>query len=89
MELVARKSFVKDIKKIKDEKLKTKIKTIVELMINSKSLDAIPNVVKIQNHTSAYRIRIGEYRLGFFCQDKCVELIRFLKRNDIYKHFPK
>ena len=43
----------------------------------------------MKGHSYAYRIRIGDYRLGFYFEDNTIFLARFLKRSDIYKVFPK
>ena len=40
-------------------------------------------------HPYAYRIRIGDYRLGFYFEDNSIDIARFLKRDDIHKVFPK
>jgi mRNA interferase RelE/StbE len=42
----------------------------------------------MSGHPEAYRIRIGDYRLGFYYTENQIEIARFLKRNDIYKVFP-
>ncbi len=36
----------------------------------------------------AYRIKIGDYRIGIFVESKVVEMARFVHRKDIYKVFP-
>jgi mRNA-degrading endonuclease RelE of RelBE toxin-antitoxin system len=43
---------------------------------------------KIKTHEAAYRIRIGNYRLGFFYEHHEVIFSRILHRKDIYKYFP-
>lgn len=52
------------------------------------SLDEIPNIKKLKGHKSAYRIRIGDYRLGFFFENTTIIFARFVHRKDIYKIFP-
>ena len=51
-------------------------------------LTDIMGVKKISGHPHAYRIRIGDYRLGFYLENETVIIARFVKRNDIYKLFP-
>ena len=53
------------------------------------NLDSLKGVKKLHGHFFAYRIRIGDYRLGFFKENETIILVRFLKRADIYKLFPK
>jgi len=35
-----------------------------------------------------FRIRVGDYRLGFSFHNDTVTLIRFLHRKEIYRYFP-
>jgi mRNA-degrading endonuclease RelE of RelBE toxin-antitoxin system len=51
-------------------------------------LEKIPNTKKLKGHKSAYRTRIGDYRLGFFFESSVIILARFVNRKDIYKIFP-
>jgi mRNA-degrading endonuclease RelE of RelBE toxin-antitoxin system len=37
---------------------------------------------------TAYRLRLGNYRIGFFFENETAELVRVLNRKDIYKYFP-
>lgn len=88
MEVVFLSSFLDDIKKISDKKLKAKIKVFIIELEHADTLDEISNVIKIKGFSTAYRLRVGDYRLGFFKDDNIIELARFVKRNDIYKVFP-
>ncbi len=51
-------------------------------------LGGLPNIKKLSGHVSAYRLRIGDYRVGFFIVDETVILDRVVHRKDIYKVFP-
>lgn len=89
MKVTYLRSFLHDIKKIKDRRLKNKLKDFLLNLENAKTLDDVPHVSKLRGYTMAYRARIGDYRLGFYCEDKVIEVARFVKGNDIYKVFPK
>jgi mRNA-degrading endonuclease RelE of RelBE toxin-antitoxin system len=52
------------------------------------SLSSIPNIKKLKGDKTAYRLRIGNYRLGFFFADGVIMLAAFETRKDIYKRFP-
>ena len=88
MEVIFLRSFLNDLKKINDAKLKSKIKEFIIEIENSEDLEALVHVKKLKGFSTAYRCRIGDYRLGFYFNDHVVELARFVKRNDIYKVFP-
>ncbi|MDO1502620.1 type II toxin-antitoxin system RelE family toxin [Euzebyella saccharophila] len=89
MEVVYLRSFLKDIKSIKDRNTKDKIKTLISDIKKAENLGDVNNVSKLRGYSFAYRARIGDYRLGMYHQGVTVELARFVKRNDIYKVFPK
>ena len=88
MKVIILRSFLNDIKKINDKNLKIKIKDFILQLENAKSLDEVHNVKKLQGYSTAYRLRIGDFRLGFYKDGDNIELARFVKRNDIYKIFP-
>jgi mRNA interferase RelE/StbE len=89
MKVVFLNSFKKDIIKITDLKLKAKIKSVIIELENADNLNQTSNLKKMKGYPNAYRIRIGDYRLGFYLDnDNGIELARFVKRNDIYKLFP-
>jgi len=83
------KSFVKDIDNIRDKRLLKKLQNVITIIENAKSFAEISNVKKIKGYSSYYRIRIGDYRLGFEeISGQGINLIRFLHRKDIYRYFP-
>ncbi len=82
------KSFLHDIRKINDAKLKLRIDTVIQSIEKAESLNEIKNLGKMRGHASAYRIRVGEYRIGLFKEKEVVKLVRILHRKDIYTFFP-
>ncbi|TVR42795.1 MAG: type II toxin-antitoxin system RelE/ParE family toxin [Bacteroidia bacterium] len=82
------KSFLQDIRKINDVKLKSRISKIIQLIEKAESLNEIQNLSKMKGHPSAYRIRVGEYRIGLFKEKEVIKLMRILHRKDIYTYFP-
>ncbi len=82
------KSFEKDIKKVKDKKLLTKIADTIEQVQVAISSNEIKNIKKLKGSNSYYRIRIGNYRIGVVIEGDAIDFIRFLPRKDIYKYFP-
>lgn len=64
MEIFFEESFEKDLRKIKDKKIKVKLKQIIEEIKQARDMQNIRNLKKLQNYKTYYRIRIGDYRLG-------------------------
>lgn len=88
MKLIFSKTFKKDIGKLNDKNTKTKLKQIILQLKEVSSLLEISNCIKMKGHPSAYRIRVGNYRLGIYQLEKEIHIARFVKRNDVYKLFP-
>jgi mRNA interferase RelE/StbE len=87
MKVIADKSFQKDILKL-DAATKNQISKLVIQLIQTTSLNEIPNFKKIRGFKNAYRIRLGNYRIGIRVDGETVLLVRILHRKDIYKYFP-
>ncbi len=81
-------SFEKDLKSVKDIKLRKRIIGILEEIKNAQSLNEIRGIKKLKSYETYYRIRIGDYRIGIEIVEGTVILTRFLHRKDIYKYFP-
>jgi mRNA interferase RelE/StbE len=82
------KKFSKDLDSVNSKAVKQSLIRVIELLENAQTLEEIPNLKKLKGHKSAYRIRIGDYRLGLFFENSKILLARFLHRKDIYKIFP-
>ncbi len=83
------KSFEKSLEKIKSKSIYGKIEQIIISCESSVSVDKIPNVRKLTGFKNYYRIRLGQYRLGFEALDgNVIRFIIIAHRKDIYKWFP-
>ena len=83
------KSFLKSLDKIKISKVLLSIEKIIIKCEEANNLHEIRNVKKLTGFTNYYRIKSGNYRIGFEVINK--EIIRFIifrHRKDIYKRFP-
>jgi mRNA interferase RelE/StbE len=80
--------FSKDLDTINQKTIKTNIVKLIETIESVDNLSQISNLKKLVGHKSAYRIRIGDYRVGFFFENKKVIMARVVHRKDIYKVFP-
>jgi mRNA interferase RelE/StbE len=88
MKVLFERSFLKDINTLTNTKLKKQIEQIIIEMESAVTISELGNSKKMKGHKSAYRIRIGDYRLGFFYENDIVTITRILHRKEIYKYFP-
>ncbi len=58
--------FSKDIDHISQKSVKTSLAKLIQLIEQSGDLTNIPNLKKLVGHKSAFRVKIGDYRVGFF-----------------------
>jgi mRNA interferase RelE/StbE len=72
MKVLYENSFLKDIEKLTDKKILNRLSEIIEKVKSIHDLQALPNLKKLKGHSSAYRVRIGDYRLGFFSEKDTV-----------------
>ena len=89
MNIIYTKAITKDVSKIKDKNLIARIESVLEAIKSATHIENLKSLKKMSGHPTAYRIRIGDYRLGLYYEGETVILARFLKRSDIYKVFPK
>lgn len=87
MKVEIRDSFIKDIKKTTREN-KQKIEEVFHEFKAVNTLTELKNVKKLKGRKHFYRIRIGDYRLGFAFENDTIILLHFLHRKDIYRFFP-
>jgi len=80
--------FSKDLDKLNQAFVKKDIAAVIEEVEKAVDLSGIKNIKKLKGHTNAYRIRIGDYRIGLFIENNTVEFIRVAHRKDIYRVFP-
>jgi mRNA interferase RelE/StbE len=65
MKVEFRKSFEKDLGRLQDEDLLAKVRTVIEEIEAAQSLLGISNIKKLKADGNYYRIRVGNYRIGF------------------------
>ncbi len=57
------KKFSKDLEGLKLKHVKISLLSLIESMEIVDSLDKIPNTKKLKGHKTAYRTKVGDYRL--------------------------
>lgn len=82
-------SFVKDLKALKSTPVFEYIKALVfEEIPNLPSFEDILNLKKLKGYENAYRIRVGDYRIGFTFDAETIIFYRVLHRKEFYRYFP-
>jgi mRNA interferase RelE/StbE len=88
MKIKFESKFSKDLRKIKDQKLLSQIKIIINECKLAQTLDDIQNLKKLKGYQIFYRIKIGDYRIGIAIINDEMIFTPFLHRREIYRFFP-
>jgi mRNA interferase RelE/StbE len=88
MTTVFRRSFTRDLRKIKDRRILANVEEAIENTEAAHALSDIRNLKKLANTKNCYRIRVGDYRIGVVIDAETVEFVRCLHRRDLYRYFP-
>jgi mRNA interferase RelE/StbE len=83
-----RKSFVRDLKKIKDNAVLRRIRSAIVNAEAATDLSAVGDLAKLAGTRDCYRILVGEYRIGVVVTGSTIEFVRCLSRRDLYRFFP-
>jgi mRNA interferase RelE/StbE len=82
-------TFTDCLKKIKDASVRHRIEQIIKKLENVNSLQEVSNIKAIKGWEKYYRIRFGDFRIGFFLEsESTIILLAVAHRSKIYKHFP-
>ncbi|HEX6383704.1 MAG TPA: type II toxin-antitoxin system RelE/ParE family toxin [Anaerolineae bacterium] len=88
MEIAFEASFGRDLKRVRDRQLLSRVQQVIEEIKVATELGDVQNLKKMQGYDTYYRIRIGDYRMGIEVVAKRVIFVRILHRKDIYRYFP-
>ena len=82
-----RKSFQKDALKLPTA-YQVQLSKVIDHLSRVNKLSELSSCKKLAGFKNAYRVRMGEYRIGFIFENETIELVRVLGRKEIYKYFP-
>ncbi len=82
------KKFEEQLDNIREQNILDSVSLIIQKLNDADSLKDIPNLKKLKGHKNAYRIRIGDYRIGFYNEKTGLFITTIAYRKDIYKKFP-
>lgn len=87
MQVAYRNNFDRDLRRIRNRSIRVRIQAAIEQVKAANDLTEIRNIRKLHggNH---FRIRVGNYRLGFRLENDTVVFTRCLLRRDFYQRFP-
>ena len=88
MKFEVEKAFAKDFRKLKNRELAIAISEAILQVSEASSTKEIANLKKLTGYKSAFRIRIGDYRIGITIEKSIVTFVAFAHRSEIYKRFP-
>jgi len=80
--------FNRDLDRIHLTSVRKSIIKVIGEVKGASELTQIRNLKKLKGFKSAYRIRMGDYRIGIFVDGDSVEFARVLNRREIYRFFP-
>ena len=88
MQIVFLSKFSKDLSKINQPKVLADIEKAIIHVENVKTTTEINQLKKLKGYKSAFRIKVGDFRIGIFIENDVIEFARILHRKDIYNLFP-
>jgi len=89
MKVLYKPSFLKDLKRIYGTPEFDRIRKLAfEDVLNWSDLTKQHQVKRLTSKDGAYRVRVGDYRVGFFFSGRTVIFARALHRREIYRYFP-
>lgn len=88
MDTAFRESFDADLSAITDAALLKRIKKVIEQVEAARTFQQVPNLKRLDAKGKYYRIRVGDYRVGFVFEQGTVTFVRCLNRKEIYRYFP-
>jgi len=83
-------SYIDAIEKITDTSVIRKADNAFEKLKVANSLDDVANVIKpMHGYPGLYRLRFGDFRIGFRLIDKnTIKLVYIKHRSKFYRYFP-
>lgn len=88
MKVEFRKTFEKDLRKLRDQSVLPKIKAVIESVERAENLESVSNIKKLKGDDGYFRVRVGDYRIGLFLQGDTLLFVRILHRREFYRYFP-
>ena len=88
MKVEFKKSFLKELKKLKNKSLKNSIADCIIQVESAENITGIKNLKKLTGYEIHYRIRVGDYRIGIKIEKEVVYFVVCEHRKGVYRRFP-
>lgn len=88
MQVLFSRQFEKQIRNVQNKILAKRIEDAIIEVKNASTAVEISDLKKLKGFTNAYRIKLGDHRIGLYISGNTVEFACFMNRKDIYRHFP-
>ena len=88
MKVLCSKKSLKELAKVPKQQRKITEFFAFKVLTDLESIKEIRSTKKLNGHKSAYRVRFGDYRLGFTTIENKITLERILHRGNFYRNFP-
>ncbi|PTN07962.1 ParE-like toxin of type II ParDE toxin-antitoxin system [Mangrovibacterium marinum] len=83
-----RNSFLKDIKRVKQETAKKLIKRVIRQCEQAETIRDISHCEPLQSRGKYFKIKHGQYRFGIHIDKGIIEFLKFGTRQRFYDDFP-
>ncbi len=83
-------TFIKDFNNLESHVRREVRFLCTEIIPAARDLKSISgyDIKPLSGYKNYYRVKFGEYRIGFKKENDFIVFMRVLDRKDIYKHFP-
>ena len=88
MKTVFTNKFLQQINAVRFKTIRKKVEKVILEVEKAETLSEIKNLKKLKGETKYFRIRIGDYRIGLYIENRIIEFSTMDHRKDIYKRFP-
>ncbi len=80
--------FRKSLRKLNNKEVNERVLEAIENIEIAQNVTEIRGLKKLKGYQTAYRIRIGDYRIGLHIFGDTVHFTRVANRKNIYDEFP-
>jgi mRNA interferase RelE/StbE len=89
MKVQYRQLFIKDLKKLRKTEIYDRVYEFAFVILpEAENLLNFSNIKAMVGYPAYYRLRLGDYRVGFILKGDELELLRVLHRKEFYRYFP-